>query len=243
MKVTVYFNDAAIISTRIWNNSGIVNTTKYFGSSAYTVQGDLGTIHFEATPDDGYVFDRWYYRIGDEIYDEDFIARESTANPFTYSGTEDIVIRAAGIESGWEEPDEPSINIAKWDWYSSNGSTSALLTFSTYSFLGKGNSTEFFVHTVWNDMVDKVYDLLEVTTNWWIPDYTSYNGAKIVSSPYELTADKFNSLRNNLDSVCKYLNIPITGIGKVYSYDKDYPVKASYFTTITDTINQCIDSL
>ena len=248
-KFTVYFNDEYIYSTRIWDNSGLTDVTKYYGDSAYSEKGHTGTVKFEATPADGCVFDRWYYRIGDEIYDDSIPAQESTANPFSYSGTEDIVIRAAGIEDEWEEPDEPSVNIEKWDWSKSNGKATAddydavRSTFFVYVNPIIYCETTRFSHKVWNDMVDKVWELLEVTTKWWITDYTTYSGAKMESSPYELTADKFNSLRNNLDSVCKYLNIPITGIGKVYSYSKNYPVLFSYFTTITNTINNCIDNL
>ena len=113
-KATVYFNDEDIYSTKITAKSGtgdtIFSVTKRYGNSAYTTEEvpDSTMMTFEAIPDDGCEFDRWYYRIGDEIDNDDISPRESTDNPFYYSGTEDIVIRAAG-EVDSSVPDT-------WNW-------------------------------------------------------------------------------------------------------------------------------
>lgn len=105
-KVTVYFNDADIASTEIYYPRAGHTVTMDYGDSAYSAEGFDGTTIFTAYPDDGCYFTKWYYRIGDDIYDETIPPRESTDNPFTYSGTEDIVIRAEGETEPVEPPEE-----------------------------------------------------------------------------------------------------------------------------------------
>ncbi len=164
----------------------------------------------------------------------------------TLLSTIDGYVTTDADEGGWEEPDEPTVDIAKWSWYASNGTNaSAIETFTSYATLTKGSPTESFYHTVWNDMVEKAWEIIKASTNWWDSTYGSLDDTKFYSEPYELTADMFNSLRNNIELVGNgYLGIGRTGIPRpVYSYDSNYPVKASYFTTLTDYMNECIDNL
>lgn len=125
-------------------------------------------------------------------------------------------------------------SIAKWDWYSSNGSASANVTLNSYYALNKDNPTSDFSHLVWNDMVDKVMRIIESTGNTWWSEYSSYYDTKMHSKPYELTADMFNSLRYNIGA--RYS----TGINEVSPGDCVY---ADYFITLTNCMNEWIDTL
>ena len=110
-KATVYFNDADIYATKILAKNGVgvtlINETRYYGDAAYeTIElADSTMFTFTATPADGCEFTKWYYRIGGDSG----TLQDSTNNPFYYSGTEDIIIRAEGqpISGGGGDPDEP----------------------------------------------------------------------------------------------------------------------------------------
>lgn len=144
-----------------------------------------------------------------------------------------------GLESGYCEIDFQILvyapSIPKWDWYSSNGdNASASVTLNSYYALNKDNPTSDFSHLVWNDMVDKVMKIIESTGNTWWSKYASYYDTKMHSKPYELTADMFNSLRYNIGA--RYS----TGIGEVSPGDCVY---ADYFITLTNCMNEWIDTL
>lgn len=144
------------------------------------------------------------------------------------------------------EYEKPTVYIKPWSWYSSNGSASDIETFNAYATTTADAHTIVFDHKVWNDMVDKAHEIvLAVPGMWgWDETYASLNDTKFHSEPYILTADMFNSLRNNIEIAGSLLNLGYdTGIGRVYSYDRDYPVKAEYFRIIPDYINACIDRL
>ena len=129
----------------------------------------------------------------------------------------------------------PKPSIAKWDWYSSNGdNASASVTLNSYYALSKGEPTSDFSHLVWNDMVDKVMRIIEASGSMWWSKYASYYDTKMHSEPYELTADKFNSLRYNIGA--RYS----TGIDEVSPGDCVY---ADYFITLTNCMNDWIDTL
>lgn len=109
--------------------------------------------------------------------------------------------------------------------------TASAQTRAAYSAVTNKTATENFSHLVWNDMVDKVKEIFDANGWSWDNYYATYNNTRMTSSPYTLTAVKFNSLRNNID----FHNN--TGIGKV---NKDDPVKGSYFTTLVTKINGMI---
>lgn len=380
-KVTVYFNDENIASTKIYYPRGSHTVTRYYGDSAYSADGFDGTTQFTAYPADGCVFTKWLYRIGEEIYDDNIDPRESAgvtnddgSNTFTYSGTEDIVIRAVGIAvENPDIPDEPdgswrlkdvdlgavtsedyayiqcsisenviyrgsvyivengkasvtvatdggdctcyitsttswditegipddiitsktfegsnfltfdadayttyyvwvrndgiySIStcyvyvtltlppvVAKWDWYSSNYSASEDETIAAYYAVINRDYTNEFSHDVWNDIVKKVDDVLVAKGLSWDATYATYVNTRMTIYPYELTADMFNSLRNNMELVGVQL-----GVGKITNSTTPddaeegtipHPVKTDdivfghYFITLADYINECIDNL
>ena len=135
----------------------------------------------------------------------------------------------------------PKPSITKWSWSASNGNASTSATYAAYSALTNGEDTRNFSHIVWSDMVDKVYEIAMATIGYWDESYATYYNTKMNTEPYELTADMFNSIRNNIELVGNYIGLGYrTGISKVYP---DYKVYGYYLTSLTNYINSCIDNL
>lgn len=127
--------------------------------------------------------------------------------------------------------DKPSIEL--WSWTSSNGDASATQTKAAYTAITEKRSTGNFSYLVWNDMLAKVYEILDATGSSWNSKYASYSATKMYSGG-TLTATKFNSLRYNIG--IRYS----TGINDVYKGDIVY---GSYFVTLANCINGWINSL
>lgn len=369
-RVTVYFTDECIASTTLRSGS-FISETGYYGDDYYSGTGFAESTKFTANPASGCEFTRWVYRVGSVTATQQY----SYANPFTYSGTEDIYIRAEGkttsggggggdddddddtwklvnrgslgtiteqqdieinIESykvyrfafqfaydgvptfyttgdvytygQWTDdtaslkastgettsyiaqnhgggdgnnfrirstknpatanttyyiwvsgysgddtgpstlhivpPSEPATEtVEKWNWNASNGSANATLTSNAYDAVVNRKATTNFSHLVWNDMVDKVHDVIKAYASYadWESSYASYNDTKMNSAPYYLTAVKFNSIRNNIEIIGNYINLGYhTDIGKVDSGDY---VNGDYFLILAEYINDCIDNL
>lgn len=127
-----------------------------------------------------------------------------------------------------------STTVAKWSWSASNGTASVSQTSASYSAIVNKTATTNLSHLVWNDMVAKVNEILAAKGITWDTYYATYSNTLMNSYPYELTADKFNSIRNNLNFAYW------TNIEKVSSGD---PVLGSYFITLANCINNAIDNL
>ena len=130
-------------------------------------------------------------------------------------------------------PDK-TISIAKWSWTASNGNASASLTQAAYSAVANKTAVTNFSYLVWNDLCDKVKEILDATGGSWDSTYATYANTKMASSNKTLTATKFNSLRYNIGSHYS------TGITEVYTNDD---VLGSYFTKLASCINGWIDTL
>lgn len=124
--------------------------------------------------------------------------------------------------------------ITKWSWTSSNGSASASETERAYSVLnGKIPAYGNFSYQVWNDLVDKVAKMRSAKGYTWDSNGgTSQSGAK-VSSGENLSAKKFNSVKYNIGTIKGTF-------ADVSSGDK---ILGSYFTKITDVLNEIIDEI
>ena len=131
-------------------------------------------------------------------------------------------------------PPTSGTSVSKWSWTTSNGSASATETSAAYSAVLYKQITTNFSHKVWNDLVDKVNAILVAKGLSWDTYYATLSSTKMNSAPYELTAVKFNSLRNNLKFVYD------SGISKV---DQGDDVLGSYFITLAQSINNAIDNL
>lgn len=130
-----------------------------------------------------------------------------------------------------------NINISLWTW---EGWT------SSYNAITQKKATTDFSHKTWNEIVDKVVDVLHngLNSSWDIGYATVGDTKMLISSDRELTAIKFNSVRNNIELAGKDI-----GIGKIPNSDIPHPVYpgdkvlGEYFLTLTNYINDCIKVL
>lgn len=127
-----------------------------------------------------------------------------------------------------------SVSVDEWSWSTSNGNASTAQTKAAYSAVTSKGSTDEFSYLVWNDMVDKVYEILDATNDSWNSKYATYAATKMSSSDKSLTAARFNSLRYNIG--LRYS----TGINEVAKGDTVY---GWYFTTLANCINNWIGEL
>lgn len=130
------------------------------------------------------------------------------------------------------EPPDPPPAVNKWSWTASNGSATETQTKNAYNAVVNGTAVSNFSYLVWNDMVDKVLEIVTALGSGWNDYYAAYENTIIDSSDKTLTAEKFNSLRYNIGSNYS------TGIDEVSKGD---PVLGEYFTTLADCINGWID--
>lgn len=77
-----------------------------------------------------------------------------------------------------------------YDWSDWQSSRDALV---------KGTPTSHFAKEAWNAIVDSLSEALEGAGLAWDKTYTTAEGAKITEPYGKLTADKFNSVRHNID--------------------------------------------
>ena len=130
------------------------------------------------------------------------------------------------------------IDVTPWSWFDSNGSATAIETTRAYNAITNKGATTQFPQYVWHDLVGIVFELIKNTTKKWDETYLSYESTYDDNGKKELSADMFNSLRNNLELVGTFVGLGYrTGIGKVNAGDKVY---GHYFITLTDYINACI---
>ena len=87
--------------------------------------------------------------------------------------------------------------ITPWSWTTSNGTASAAQTRAAYDALTSNKNTSEFHRFVWNDLVNKVNEVLLSFNLSWVNSYLSLANT-LMNMPYEdLTAARFNALRYN----------------------------------------------
>ena len=208
-------------------NGSIVMHHGYYQDSQYVIHDVESDTEFLATPFEYGEFYCWAYHIGSSTNTTQY----SFDNPFRYTGTENIYIRALGKPSSGE-PEEPIVEY--WDWDASNGSANKYETSDAHDAILYNGETRNFSYKVWNDMVNKVHDILEYTSTLWNSRYASYSDTLMTPGDTNLTAERFNSLRYNIGIWYS------TGINEVSPGDD---VLGSYFTTLASCINDWIDIL
>lgn len=124
--------------------------------------------------------------------------------------------------------------IAKWSWLKSNGTASDNLTQTAYDAISNKLSILNFNYLVWNDMVDKVSEILKEKNLSWSSKYATLAATIMSEDDKVLTAARFNSLRFNIGSHYS------TGINEVQPGDD---VFGSYFIILGEKINAWIDSI
>lgn len=126
------------------------------------------------------------------------------------------------------------IYITGWNWYGSNGSASSSQTSAAHAAVYSKGYTRNFSYLVWNDLVDKIYEALQVAGYSWNNRFATYDNTRMRSWDHIMTAARFNSARYNVG-----LHIS-TGLPTLYPGN---PVVGSYFTTLTDALNTFIATL
>ena len=146
--------------------------------------------------------------------------------------------------------------IDRWSWEFSNGTASDDETYESLMAVLNYQRTLNFSRKVWNDMVDKTKKIIDNSTKLWDKTYAdTADGTKMHTSPCDLTAVMFNSLRNNLELAGTGAKIGLEKIPNAPDPDNAYqgtiphpvssgdPVYGHYFITLTNYMNDCIDKI
>lgn len=168
-------------------------------------------------------------------------AKVSSGGDYSFTnlspGTEyniDVEITAPGwtitVELATTESTD-AVSVAPWSWSNSNGSASASQTRRAYSAVCNNGSLGDFSYLVWNDMVDKVKEIIDANGVSWRTNYATYTQTRMNAGDKILTAKRFNSLRFNIGYHVS------TGIQEVSRGDTVY---GWYFKTLADCINKWI---
>ncbi len=160
------------------------------------------------------------------------IERNVTAGATYYVYVRLLYPQYTGRATFWVIPPSATPYITKWSWQTTNGTASIAETQTAYTSLRPGGTVSAFSHKVWNDMCDKVNEILTLTGRVWNAQYAPFNATKMTESDRTLTAARFNSLRFNIGRWYA------TGIDQVSSGDI---VRADYFLTLAAKINEWID--
>lgn len=168
-------------------------------------------------------------------------AKVSSGGDYSFTnlspGTEyniDVKITAPGwtitVELSTTESTD-GVSVEYWSWTSSNGSASASQTRRAYSAVCNNGSLGDFSYLVWNDMVDKVQEIIDANGESWHTNYATYAETRMSAGDKTLTAKRFNSLRFNIGTRVS------TGIYEVSRGDTVY---GWYFETLANCINKWI---
>lgn len=120
--------------------------------------------------------------------------------------------------------------ISPWSWTKSNGSATATQTNNAYKVLQGTLTVDNFSYKVWNDIVDKVVEVLDKEGYGWRTTYATYANTKVAAGD-TLSAKIFNSVKCNIDRCHP------TGIAYVSAGD---PITGSHIIALTNAINNAI---
>ena len=128
----------------------------------------------------------------------------------------------------------PGVVPNKWSWEFSNGSATDTETQNAKRAIDKtsGYYVRDFDYYVWNDLVNKLNEVVFYKGNDWDSTYLSAYETTMYGGDTFLTADRFNSVRKQLwflTSAVPYVNTKDEVIGE-------------YFIALTNKINEWIDS-
>lgn len=180
------------------------------------------------------------------VVNENITATGSTLTK-TYSGLSPgqayiANVRVAGSWLGSTSFVTPAAAVEPWDWAASNGEASAAQTAAAYSAVTGGGSCADFSHLVWNDMCDKVQEVIDALGSSWVThdnntdeDLPDLESTKMTSSDKTLTAKRYNALRLNVGS--RYS----TGIASVSAGDSISG--QTHFVTLMSKVNEWIASI
>jgi hypothetical protein len=204
-------------------------------SSGVTIYVTLGS---------GYTQFRIFVRLASDssssVYDQ--TVTKSSSFSYTISGLDasnNYAINVCSISSAQSEWADAqtfttSASISQWSWTSSNGSASSAQTQKAYTAVSSRGLLSDFSYLVWNDLCDLVSDAAVASGDAWITTWGTLSFTKMSSGNKTITAQRFNALKNNIDSRIS------TGIQDMEPGDIIY---GKYFTTLTASLNSWISSI
>lgn len=158
-------------------------------------------------------------------------ATENVTGNVTWIGTADD-------ESDRTFTTEGGLSDYYWSWTSSNGDATSTQTQTAYEAVTGHGPISDFSYKVWNDLCNRIAEVQELAVGGaWATDGgggLTLDETCMTSSDKTLTAARFNSMKYNIGR--NYA----TGIADVSPGDL---VLGKYFTTITDKLNEWIDTL
>ena len=181
-KITCYCTDETIQKISVYDPATGTTTSGTYGGALgengeFCVPGlnSGGPVGITATPAPECAFYRWVYRIGDT----DTVLKYSYEPTFTHTGSEDLFIRAEGVQNDTDDPMSRSVSLfsatsrpADFTWY--NSKTEG----------GKYNLTAY----EWNTLTARINAFREYR------GYSDYN-FKTATEGGEFTAGMYNSAR------------------------------------------------
>lgn len=136
-------------------------------------------------------------------------------------------------DSGILYTESAGLGIQPWFWTKSNGEATTVMTQEAYDVLWGRLPASEFSHYVWNDLVDKVYEMRRAKGYSWDTAsgrYPSYAGCKLYAGDV-LSAKIFNGVKYNVGTINPTFS-------DVQSGDRIY---GQYFTILTDRLNEIIN--
>ena len=130
--------------------------------------------------------------------------------------------------------------VTKWSWTSSTARQNfyKVLTGSLPA------NPDNLSHKVWNDLVDKVREIVvatNATSSGWDTTYGGYTDTYCYAGD-TLSAQKFNAIRQNVNRVCTKISVtPLTNEG-VTKVESGQEILGSYITKVANKINEIIEN-
>lgn len=120
--------------------------------------------------------------------------------------------------------------IGHWDWYASNGEATAAQTEHAYNILLGTAPANDFSYLVWNDLVNKVVELLVSKNLIWSDTYAKYENTIVVAGDH-LSAVIYNSVLNNIEQ--------LASIDRSYVVSGDR-ITGSHIVDLTEALNTVV---
>lgn len=167
-----------------------------------------------------------------------------SSRDYTFSGLDEeteytINVRYASSSAGdnrdWltAQTETTKSSLVLWYWNASNGSATATQTSNAYTAVTSKGYTTSFSYLVWNDMCNKVKEVLDKKGYAWNTDYgLTLSQTLMSSSDKVVTAARWNTLNYNVRRRYDTSSFQAVSTGDI--------VYGSYFTSLMTTVNNWI---
>jgi len=134
------------------------------------------------------------------------------------------IVWSTYTDSGNFTTDTASLNVEKWSWSASTDRA---------NFLKMCNGqlpVDYAYASVWNEIVDKIDEVLNAMGLYWQSNYASKANTK-ASAGKSLSAVMYNSAKHNVERMASTGTSPVSKGNKIFG---------KHFTALTDAINTAI---